>query len=77
MSNLKKNIFYRTVLVSALTLSQLTLFAQDEPGDLPSDGCDPFDTSCATPLDTWVYVLVALALYFAYRHLKKQKLSIA
>ena len=40
-------------------------------GDTPADGCDPYD---GCPLDTWVYVLVFIAvIYGAYKLHKKQK----
>ena len=59
------------ILLFCFTMLSTLTYAQEIP-------CDPDDpTGCATPLDTWIYVLVAIALYFAYRQLQKQKTSLA
>jgi hypothetical protein len=78
MSSLKKKIFYTWVITLALCICQIAAFAQDDPGGLPDDGCDPFDTTCtaSTPLDTWIYVIGAIALIYGYRQLQKQKNSL-
>lgn len=43
-------------------------------GDPDDDGYDP--NGCPTPLDTWIYVIVILALVYGYYHLKKQNKSL-
>lgn len=57
------------------------IFAQCGSGDgntVPDfDPDDPSTWGCPAPLDTWVIVLVALALFFGYRHLQKQKRSLS
>lgn len=37
------------------------------------DPDDPSTWGCPAPLDTWVMVFAALALFWGYRHLQKQK----
>lgn len=56
------------LLVVAFLLSPVVTMAQD----LPCNNGDPYD-NCVTPLDTWVIVLVVLALFFGYRQIQKQK----
>ncbi len=78
MQKFKKTALYSLLIIFVIVISKLTVFA--DPGDLPGGdgGCDPFNpTDCPVPLDTWVYFLVAAALYFAYRHIKKQQVNIA
>ncbi len=63
--------FFLTVLFSLLSIS--TLFAQcdDTAPDTPPD---PDGNYIPCPLDTWVIVLVAVALIFTVLHLhRKQK----
>ena len=71
VGNKKINNLFRSFLVLLTTVSMPSIaFAQDET---PGDGCDPYD-GCYVPLDTWVFVLVAIAFIYAVYHLhKKQK----
>ena len=86
MRYLKNKLSWVTILTFVLSLSQLTLFAQDDgPGGLPGGdggGCDPFlDPDCtpdsgAAPLDNWVFLLVFLVFAFPMWYYYKQKKSL-
>jgi len=57
-----------------LVITAINTYAQPGGGTLP---CDPDETDdCTTPLDNWVFILVAIALIFVTMHLyRKQKLE--
>jgi hypothetical protein len=86
MRYLKNKLCWVTILTFVLSLSQFTLFAQDDgPGGLPGDGgggCDPFlDPDCTpdsgdAPLDNWVFLLVFLVLALTIWYYYKQKKSL-
>ncbi|AMR34379.1 hypothetical protein A0256_24445 [Mucilaginibacter sp. PAMC 26640] len=65
-------------LFGALTLLLLTSFSAicqctGDPND-PGVPIDPDDAPCSVPLDTWVIILVGIALIYAvYQLHKKQK----
>ncbi|QKJ30952.1 hypothetical protein HQ865_14735 [Mucilaginibacter mali] len=59
-------------LTILLICSVATVWAQVPcSGDPDDPGYDP--NGCPAPLDTWVIVLVALALVLGYRHLQKKQ----
>ncbi|GAB3919765.1 hypothetical protein [Mucilaginibacter myungsuensis] len=75
MVKIKKLILF-LILSFVISISSLCVYA--DPGGLPgggdTGGCDPFDPSnCATPLDTWLIVLIAGGLLLGYRQIQKQK----
>lgn len=82
MRYLKNKFSGITILTLVLSLSQLTLFAQDDgdPGGLPSDGCDLFvDPDCNSgdaPIDNWVFLLVFLVIALTIWYYYKQKKSL-
>jgi len=63
-----------TILLVLCTLT--TVYAQPGSGD-EGTPCSPDDTTdCTTPLDNWVFILVAIALVFVTINLyRKQKLE--
>ena len=66
-----KRITKKIILVLALIFCQaLPLLAQEVPCSGDPDDAN-YDPNC--PLDTWVIVLVALALFFGYRQIQKQR----
>nr|WP_294943986.1 hypothetical protein [uncultured Mucilaginibacter sp.] len=70
----KVRLFFRSVLALMLMLSiPCITLAQDDP---PGDGCDPYD-GCSVPLDTWVFVLVAIAFIYGVYHLHKKQKSLS
>jgi len=63
-------------LVFLITLLLTFTAYADDPPDEPGDGdCGTSpDDPCQLPLDTWIYILVILALIYTVYHLhKKQK----
>lgn len=68
---------YKALLaLTVLIFSFITTFAQVPcSGDPDDPGYDP--NGCPAPLDTWVIILAALALYFGYNYLQKQKKSLS
>ncbi|MDB5022318.1 MAG: hypothetical protein JWP78_73 [Mucilaginibacter sp.] len=59
MKMVKVNI--RFILTIALLIPHHLLFAQaTDPGPLPCNDGDPFNTNC--PIDSWVWLLVLAAL---------------
>jgi hypothetical protein len=61
------------ILSGYLLLLPIISFAQTGDGP-PCDDSDPIDAGPDCPLDTWVIVLVVIALIFATIHLyRKQK----
>lgn len=89
MRYLKNKFSWIGILTFILSLSQLTLFAQDDggPGGLPGGGdgggCDVFiDPNCNpddpadAPIDNWVFLLVFLVLALTIWYYYKQKKSL-
>lgn len=67
---------YKVLLILiGFVFNFISAFAQVPcSGDPDDPGYDP---NCVdTPLDTWIYVIVVLALVYGYYHLKKQKASL-
>jgi hypothetical protein len=61
------------ILWACLILLPIISFAQDGDGP-PCEDSDPIDAGPDCPLDTWVIILVVVALIFATIHLyRKQK----
>jgi hypothetical protein len=68
--NMKKISLYLFAALGVFLLNTVTVMA--DPGGSDPLPCDPDDPNC--PLDTWVIVLVAVALVTAVVHLhRKQK----
>ena len=70
-----KKIYSKTwVFITFLIISPIVTLAQGPGGDLPCGGDDPLNSDC--PLDTWVIVLVIIALTFTVFHLRKKQKSL-
>jgi hypothetical protein len=68
-----KKAFYIISTIVVFLLNVAVVFAQPGGGGDPLP-CDPDDPNC--PLDTWVIVLVVMAVIFAVAHLYRQKKSL-
>ncbi|QKJ30954.1 hypothetical protein HQ865_14745 [Mucilaginibacter mali] len=68
---------YKVLLaLTVLLLGFISTYAQVPcSGDPDDPGYDP--NGCPAPLDTWVMLLAAIAIYFGYRHLGKTKRSLS
>lgn len=85
MKYLRRRISWVAILTFILSLSTLSLYA-DDPGGLPGTDCDPYQTDptasdyCTpdtdAPLDTWVFLLVFAVLAFSVWYWYKQKKSL-
>lgn len=63
-------ILYLVILAGSILLLPVTSYAQG--GDLPCGGEDPTgSTPC--PLDSWVWVLVAISVIFGAFYLQRQQ----
>jgi hypothetical protein len=62
---------YKIAAFIVLSGGLLFLPLMSSAQDLPCDGSDPYDTDC--PLDTWVWVLAAIALIFGAIQLYRQQ----
>lgn len=68
-------LFFKTTLAFFATFALLISSAMADPPDPNCQGNpDPFDTTC--PLDTWVYLLVFLALTAGIWYIRKNKKSL-
>lgn len=65
---------YKFLLGICLLLITSNSFAQSNPGGGLCDGNDGGPDGC--PLDTWVIVLVVMAVIFTVSHLYRQKKSL-
>ena len=65
---------YKVLPGICLLLLSSNCFAQSDPGGGLCDGNDGGPDGC--PLDTWVIVLVVMAVIFAVSHLSQQKKSL-
>jgi hypothetical protein len=69
MKRLKTPIkLFFAIVITGMLLLPLATIAQD----LPCDGNDPYSTC---PLDTWVWILAAIAVIFAVFRLYRKKES--
>lgn len=69
------NSFKKVVSVIALSggLLLFPLLSMAQNSNLPCEGPDPFSNTC--PLDTWVWVLAAIAIIFAVFQLNRKQKS--
>lgn len=85
MRYLRKRISWVALLTFILSISTLSLYA-DDPGGLPGSDCDPFETDPSAsdyctpdtdaPLDTWVFLLVFIVLALMIWYWYKQRKSL-
>ncbi|MDN5287385.1 MAG: hypothetical protein JWR38_3659 [Mucilaginibacter sp.] len=71
---MKKVFYYIITTVAFFVLSTISVLAQPGSGGGGTPPCDPDDPVC--PLDTWVIVLVIIAVIFTAIHLHRKQKSL-
>jgi hypothetical protein len=75
LSGLKRKC---VVVCVFLVMMFLTFAARAQPGDPGDDDCGTSpDDECYVPLDTWVFVLVAIAFIYGMYYLHKKQKSLS
>lgn len=70
--HLVKQCCYRMLFTISIFFIPMLNLCKADP--IPCNGADPYDTDC--PLDTWVIVLVVVAVIFAVTQLHRKQKSL-